>query len=94
MTELLYQTDAYLKQFTTDITAIEANMVALDRRAFYLTGGGQPHDTATLCAGGAAGRWRQFASRATIPGIRSRVRDCRRWAPKFRARSTGRGATN
>jgi len=48
MTELLYQTDAYLKEFTTRVTAVEGSAVALDRTAFYATGGGQPHDTGTL----------------------------------------------
>src|SRR5215213_4722009 len=48
MTELLYQTDAYLKEFTARVTAAEGNAVALDRTALYATGGGQPHDTGTL----------------------------------------------
>jgi misacylated tRNA(Ala) deacylase len=48
MTELLYQTDAYVKEFTARVTAAEGNAVALDRTALYATGGGQPHDTGTL----------------------------------------------
>src|SRR4051812_31190522 len=48
MTELLYQTDAYLKEFTAQVTAVEGSAVALDRTALYATGGGQPHDTGTL----------------------------------------------
>ena len=48
MTELLYQTDAYMKEFTAHVTAAEGSAVALDRTAFYATGGGQPHDTGTL----------------------------------------------
>ena len=52
MTELLYQTDAYMKEFTARVTAIEGSAVALDRTACYATGGGQPHDTGTLSAGG------------------------------------------
>jgi misacylated tRNA(Ala) deacylase len=52
MTELLYQTDAYLKEFTAHVTAAEGSAVALDRTAFYATGGGQPHDTGTLSVGG------------------------------------------
>lgn len=54
MTELLYQTDSYLRDFTA--TVVEAlpdeRMVVLDRTAFYPGGGGQPHDTGTLTAGG------------------------------------------
>jgi misacylated tRNA(Ala) deacylase len=52
MTELLYQTDAYMKTFDAKVTAVEGNAVALDRTALYATGGGQPHDTGTLSAGG------------------------------------------
>jgi misacylated tRNA(Ala) deacylase len=48
MTELLYQTDAYLKEFTAHVTAVDGQRVALDRSAFYATSGGQPHDLGTL----------------------------------------------
>ena len=48
MTELLYQTDAYLKEFTARVTAVDGQRVALDRTAFYATSGGQPYDTGTL----------------------------------------------
>ena len=46
MTDLLYQTDAYLKEFDAVVTAVneEAQTVALDRTAFYPGGGGQPCD--------------------------------------------------
>ena len=48
MTELLYLSDAYLRQFTATVTAVDSDRVALDRTAFYVTGGGQPHDTGRL----------------------------------------------
>ncbi|MGA7194350.1 MAG: alanyl-tRNA editing protein [Anaerolineales bacterium] len=50
MTELLYQTDSYLKEFDAVITAVnpDEKAVALDRTAFYPGGGGQPNDTGTL----------------------------------------------
>ncbi|HNH27324.1 MAG TPA: alanyl-tRNA editing protein [Anaerolineales bacterium] len=50
MTELLYQTDAYLKEFSAVITSVdaEARAVVLDRSAFYPGGGGQPCDFGTL----------------------------------------------
>jgi misacylated tRNA(Ala) deacylase len=56
MTQLLYQTDAYLKEFTATITAVdaEARSVVLDRSAFYPGGGGQPFDTGTLTTGSVA----------------------------------------
>jgi misacylated tRNA(Ala) deacylase len=47
-TELLFLRDAYLREFDATITAVEGDRVALDRTAFYPTGGGQPHDTGTL----------------------------------------------
>jgi misacylated tRNA(Ala) deacylase len=48
--ELLFLTDAYLRRFDATVTALDAEQrrVALDRTAFYPTGGGQPHDTGTL----------------------------------------------
>ncbi len=52
MTTLLYHTDAYLKEFTARVTAVEGDAVALDQTAFYATSGGQPHDTGTLSADG------------------------------------------
>ena len=47
-TELLYLRDAYLREFTATVTDVDGPRVALDRTAFYPTGGGQPHDTGTL----------------------------------------------
>jgi misacylated tRNA(Ala) deacylase len=54
MTQLLYQTDSYLKEFDARVTAMdpEARAVVLDRTTFYPGGGGQPHDTGQLAAGG------------------------------------------
>jgi len=51
MTELLYQTDAYCREFDANVIAVEGNAVALDRTAFYPGGGGQPHDVGTLSLG-------------------------------------------
>jgi misacylated tRNA(Ala) deacylase len=50
MTDLLYLRDAYLTEFTATVEAVDADggRIALDRTAFYPTGGGQPHDTGTL----------------------------------------------
>ena len=50
MTELLYLTDSYLREFDATVTAAEENRVVLDRTAFYPGGGGQPHDTGVLYA--------------------------------------------
>ena len=46
--ELLYLRDAYLREFDARIVAVREDAVALDRTAFYPTGGGQPHDTGVL----------------------------------------------
>ena len=50
MTKLLYQTDAYLKEFSSVITSVdvETRVVVLDQSAFYPGGGGQPSDFGTL----------------------------------------------
>jgi misacylated tRNA(Ala) deacylase len=47
-TELLYLSDAYLTRFSATVTAVDGGRVALERTAFYPTGGGQPHDTGVL----------------------------------------------
>ena len=51
MTEPLYHTDAYLKEFDATITAVDGNKIALDRTAFYPGGGGQPNDVGTITLG-------------------------------------------
>ena len=50
MTELLYQTDSYLKEFDAVVADSfpEEKAVALDRTAFYPGGGGQPNDVGML----------------------------------------------
>jgi misacylated tRNA(Ala) deacylase len=54
MTDLLYQTDSYLREFDATVVAVDAGngRVALDRTALYPGGGGQPHDLGTLAFGG------------------------------------------
>lgn len=51
MTDLLYQTDAYCKEFDATVRAVDGSALALDRTAFYPGGGGQPHDVGTLALG-------------------------------------------
>ncbi len=52
-TDLLYQTDSYLREFEAQVVAVdeEQGRVALDRTAFYPGGGGQPYDVGELVAG-------------------------------------------
>jgi misacylated tRNA(Ala) deacylase len=50
MTELLYQTDSYLKEFDAVVTTVipDEKAVVLNRSAFYPGGGGQPNDVGML----------------------------------------------
>ncbi|HEY6343180.1 MAG TPA: hypothetical protein VIY49_16920 [Bryobacteraceae bacterium] len=50
MTQRLYYSDAYLREFRAHVTASEdlGRRVYLDRTAFYPTSGGQPFDRGTL----------------------------------------------
>jgi misacylated tRNA(Ala) deacylase len=54
MTELLYLTDAYLREFDAEVVAAdpERRAVALSATAFFPGGGGQPPDTGSLRLGG------------------------------------------
>ncbi len=49
-TDLLYQTDAYLRDFTAEVMQMDpdSRAVVLDRSAFYPAGGGQPADAGVL----------------------------------------------
>ncbi|MBI3504448.1 MAG: alanyl-tRNA editing protein [Proteobacteria bacterium] len=48
VTERLYYTDAYLRDFNARVAAVDGTRVYLDRTAFYPTSGGQPFDTGEL----------------------------------------------
>ena len=54
MTQLIYQTDSYLKEFSAVVVSTDPQnrAVILDRSAFYPGGGGQPCDFGTLEADG------------------------------------------
>ena len=52
MTELLFHTESYLKQFEATVTDVADGGVVLDRTAFYAGGGGQPTDSGTLTYAG------------------------------------------
>ena len=56
MTDLLYHTDTYLREFDAAVEAVDTDTraVLLDRTAFYPGGGGQPADSGTLTIGGVA----------------------------------------
>ncbi|NLX46718.1 MAG: alanyl-tRNA editing protein [Euryarchaeota archaeon] len=48
MTEKLYQSDPYLKEFAATVTKVEGDWVVLDRTVFYPGGGGQERDRGKL----------------------------------------------
>ena len=51
MTDLLFHTESYLKEFEATVTDVVDGGVVLDRTAFYAGGGGQPADSGTLTSG-------------------------------------------
>ena len=72
-TDLLYLRDAYQRSFDATVVECDETGVVLDRTAFYVTGGGQPHDTGTL-------RWDGGEARVTavrkVDGAVRHVLDC------------------
>ena len=48
LTDLLYLRDSSQRSFEATVVEADETGVALDRTAFYVTGGGQPHDTGVL----------------------------------------------
>ena len=48
MTDALYMTDSYLREFDATVERVEGNIIYLDRTAFYPNGGGQPNDLGTM----------------------------------------------
>ena len=51
MTELLFHSESYVKEFQAIVTDLVDGGVVLDRTAFYTGGGGQPSDSGTLTDG-------------------------------------------
>jgi misacylated tRNA(Ala) deacylase len=98
MTELLYQTDSYLKEFDAHVTGVEGNTVALDRTAFYATGGGQPHDTGLLSAGGRSWQVTEVRKQGNdvwhtlqgegLPAVGDAVRGAIDWARRYQLMRT------
>jgi misacylated tRNA(Ala) deacylase len=56
VTELLYLRDAELRTFDATVAAVVDGGVVLDQTAFYVTGGGQPHDTGMLSWNGGSAK--------------------------------------
>jgi misacylated tRNA(Ala) deacylase len=87
-TELLYLRDAYLATFDAEVAHVDAEgrRVALDRTAFYPTGGGQAHDTGELagltvtdvCKEGEL-VWHALDGADALPAIGDRVQGTVEW---------------
>jgi alanyl-tRNA synthetase len=88
MTERLYYTDSYLREFRARVSEVadEGRRVYLDRTAFYPTSGGQPFDLGTL--GGVKVREivdeeDRIAHILEAPFTGSEVEGCVDWARRF-----------
>lgn len=96
MTELLYQTDSYLREFDAFVTALdtEQNGVLLDRTAFYPGGGGQPNDTGSLTSNAATyqvksvKRGNVHIVEGELPPVGSAVRGVIDWQHRYRLMRT------
>lgn len=51
MTDLLFHSEAYMREFKATVIEVMDSGVVLDRTAFYIGGGGQPWDTGALADG-------------------------------------------
>ncbi len=98
MTELLYQSDSYLKEFEALVTNVSDRGVVLDRTAFYPGGGGQPNDTGELIGdeqtwqvtkvGRADGKlWHQLTGEVR-PAVGERVRGRLDWERRYQLMRT------
>ncbi len=96
MTEMIYQTDSYVKEFSARVVATdpERSAVLLDRTAFYPGGGGQPNDTGELITGGARlpvvkvskgpeGIWHLLGEGAALPDVGSEVQGMVDWSRRY-----------
>ena len=92
MTELLYATDAYVKEFEAVVADVRDGALVLDRTAFYATGGGQPHDVGTLTWDGGECRVTEVTKQGpdvlhkiegAAPAVGTRVRGAIDWERRY-----------
>jgi misacylated tRNA(Ala) deacylase len=97
VTDALYLRDAQLRAFEARVLDIDAETrrIALDRTAFYATGGGQPHDTGTLAGlpvvevrkeGGLI--WHALGGDGPLPGVGDEVHGEVDWDRRHRLMRT------
>jgi misacylated tRNA(Ala) deacylase len=94
-TELLYLRDAYVREFEARVSAVRDRQVALDRTAFYPTGGGQPHDTGRLAGASVVDVrkerddvWHTLADDARLPAVGDDVAGEIAWERRHRLMRT------
>jgi misacylated tRNA(Ala) deacylase len=97
MTQLLYQTDSYLKDFSATVTSVDSEnrAVVLDRTGFYPGGGGQPADKGTIVTGGEVeypilrvqkngdGIAHSLGGDAPLPAVGQTIRGLIDWAHRY-----------
>ncbi len=102
MPDLLFQRDAYLREFDATITGVEpaSRAVRLDRTAFYPGGGGQPADRGRLVRPDDGANWHVESTRTesgpaivlagegALPEIGDRVRGELDWPHRYRLMQT------
>jgi misacylated tRNA(Ala) deacylase len=101
MTELLYQTDSYLREFTARVTAVEDGALILDRTAFYPGGGGQPGDKGVFSwnaqtypltklkkAGDRVLHWVRLDEGQDLPSVDTGIRGILDWDHRFKLMRT------
>jgi len=101
MTELLYQTDSYTKEFDARVASVfpAERAVVLDRTAFYPGGGGQPCDFGTLTVEGTTYRVDKvkkqgedilhfLGAEAPLPAEGSAAQGTLDWARRYRLMRT------
>lgn len=101
MTELIYASDSYLREFFAKVTAVDLDnrAVCLDRTAFYPGGGGQPADNGLLnCEGNLlpveiarkiTGQiWHQIGPGPALPAEGSKVKGELNWVRRYQLMRT------
>ena len=92
MTDLLFHTDSYVREFTATVTAVDGHAVVLDRTAFYPGGGGQPCDIGELRFSGANARVTKVGRRdgeiwheldTGVPALGTSVEGAVDWTNRF-----------
>jgi misacylated tRNA(Ala) deacylase len=101
MTELLYQTDAYMREFSAQVVAIEDGALVLDRTGFYPGGGGQPADKGILSWNGEdrtlnkakkardqVRHWVQLGEGQDLPPVRTTIQGILDWQHRYQLMRT------